>query len=1276
MRIMILALALFMVCPLPQYAHAEAPAMRLSNSTSILYGANALQNLRKDRSELFQNAKGVLIIGVQIASQAEAAGIRICDVTKEEMGDVVVSYAGQPIDSAESLVAIISEYSSANKDVDMVVLRNNEKVVVKLTSGRVGIQPLTVASLDNEALSPSGYETKITEVANKPHISVQLGGASGAVAFSRDGRFALTGFGKVVKLLDVSSGREIRTLDGHAKQVVSVAISPNGRYALSGSPDGVFKLWDLTTGNAIQSFKHLGAVNLPIIFSRDGRQALSGGGDGVTLWDLATGLKIRTMVDVIKPPGSALALAISPDGRQVLSSSLSFDNGFFVLNPLQYELKLWDFATGKLLHIMKGHSAFIFSVAFSPDGRQALSGSYDKTVKLWDLATGDEIRSIGHSNAVNSVAFSPDGKQALSTADDGINLWELPSGKAILKIGRGSFHQAVFSPDGRQALGLAYNLSAFDISSGKLVRRFDSIASNPNLETIQTAFSPDGSRIVSGGNVTEIWEVTTGRGMLRVPEGTGITSIAFSSDGSKILSGHLDKTVKLLDADTGKLIRSFTGHTGFIKSVALSRDGKQALSLGSDSEGALGKFADGLLKEIGYSSKLKNDTIRLWDIATGEVIRTLEHPGAQSATLSPDGKQALSGAPSGTKLWDLASGEAIRTFKGNTLAAVFSPDGHYALVSSYHASQYRGGTGTLFLKNFYEYSRYGTVEANIFRLLDLETGQEVRKFIGHSDEVSSVAFSPDGKLALSGSRDQTVKLWDVATGKMLRTFAGHLGNVGSVSFSPDGRLALSGSQDMSTRIWEVASGREIIQMASFDDGGWLSITPEGYFIASSTKAAENINIRMGMNVYGIDQFYDVFYRPDIVESALAGKDTAGMVTLTIADALNNPPPVIEKIETPNSNSDNTVKLGYRIKSNGGGIGDVRVFHNGKLVKSDGVVRKMPDSLVGKKANQVTSELLVSQMRGLAIVATKDASLKGSVMTQPKPDMYESSVEIEPIPGENDISVVAFNSQNSIQSNAKMVSFTSTKPPVAPNLYILTVGIDKYKEKTSNLKFAAKDSGDIAARWKAQAANIYGEQNIFVETLSNTQASREGILAKINQIAGRAKPTDHFVLFVASHGVLLGDQYYMVTSDYDGALRPSQLIGANEIVGFSKSIKALSQLYILDTCHAGGMGGVINGLYDARVSVLAKKMGLHVFASASSAEEALDGFEGNGLFTHTLLYGLNNNKQADTNSDKKVSLMELGSYSKRLTKEIATRMRHKQDPLIIDFGQDTPVYMLQ
>jgi uncharacterized caspase-like protein len=121
---------------------------------------------------------------------------------------------------------------------------------------------------------------------------------------------------------------------------------------------------------------------------------------------------------------------------------------------------------------------------------------------------------------------------------------------------------------------------------------------------------------------------------------------------------------------------------------------------------------------------------------------------------------------------------------------------------------------------------------------------------------------------------------------------------------------------------------------------------------------------------------------------------------------------------------------------------------------------------------------------------------------------------------------------------------------------------------------------------------------------------------------------------------------------------------------------LNQLLIFDTCHAGGVDTIISGLYDARMSVLAKKMGLHIYASASDKQAAMDGYKGNGLFTYTLLDGLNNNRQADRNKDGKVSIVGLGEYSKKMTTNISKQIGHEQTPLIINFGKDYPIYQLR
>lgn len=160
--------------------------------------------------------------------------------------------------------------------------------------------------------------------------------------------------------------------------------------------------------------------------------------------------------------------------------------------------------------------------------------------------------------------------------------------------------------------------------------------------------------------------------------------------------------------------------------------------------------------------------------------------------------------------------------------------------------------------------------------------------------------------------------------------------------------------------------------------------------------------------------------------------------------------------------------------------------------------------------------------------------------------------------------------------------------------------------------------------------------------------------------------------MASHGVLLGNQYYLVGAGYDGTADLKHLVGSNEIVELSKKIKALNQLYVFDTCHAGGVDNLIGGLYDSRMSVLAKIMGLHIYAAAGGLQEALDGYQGNGLFTHALINSLKEPNQTDADRDGKISVTELGRAAKDRTTTNSTKIGHPQTPTMIHFGKDLAV----
>ncbi|MGI2905082.1 protein kinase domain-containing protein [Tolypothrix sp. VBCCA 56010] len=270
---------------------------------------------------------------------------------------------------------------------------------------------------------------------------------------------------------------------------------------------------------------------------------------------------------------------------------------------------------------LTGHSNSVNSVAISPDGNTLASGSYDKTIKLWNLATGEQIRTLsGHSNVLISVAFSPDGKTLASGSipDDTIKLWNLATKEQIRTL---SGHSDVL---------------------------------------ISVAISPDGNTLASGSydKTIKLWNLATGE-QIRTLSGHSdvVNSVAISPDGKTLASGSWDKTIKLWNLATGEQIRTLSGHSDDVNSVAISPDGKTLASGSYDK------------------------TIKLWNLATGEEIRTLTGHSEKvfSIAISPDGKTLASGSTDKTiKLWNLATGEQIRTLSGHSsvvLSVAFSPDG-------------------------------------------------------------------------------------------------------------------------------------------------------------------------------------------------------------------------------------------------------------------------------------------------------------------------------------------------------------------------------------------------------------------------------------------------------------------------------------------------------------------------------------------------------------------------------------------------------------------------
>jgi predicted Zn finger-like uncharacterized protein len=485
-------------------------------------------------------------------------------------------------------------------------------------------------------------------------------------------------------------------------------------------------------------------------------------------------------------------------------------------------------ASGRCLRTFGGHTSGVNSVSFSSDGRMVLSGSPDKTLRLWELATGRCLRTLeGHAKNACSVSFSPDGRLAVSGGwDNTLRLWEVATGHC-LRVFEGhtlDVFSVSFSPDGRVVVSGSgdHSLRLWEVASGRCLCTFEGHANV--VSTV--SFSPDGRLIISGSEdgTLRLWDLATER-TIQIFKGhdDSVNSASFSPDGRLVLSGG--QTLRLWEVTTGRTLRKFEGHTSFVESVSYSPDGRLALSAG-------------------------DKTIRLWEVATGRCLRTLEGHSehVNSVTFSPDGRFAVSGSVDKTlRLWEVATGVPQGTIFccPETSQALTQRVNRIVELQSAAMSRLQNGRPDEAYRIIAEaMSLPGYARSRELIELRLEAGgrgQAValfaawhcRTFEGHTFAVRSVTFSPDGRLALSGGWDTTLRLWEVATGRCLRTFEGHKNMVQSVSYSPDGRMVLSADWDKVLRLWEVANGRcvrtfqghtHMLNSVSFSPDGRLALS--------------------------------------------------------------------------------------------------------------------------------------------------------------------------------------------------------------------------------------------------------------------------------------------------------------------------------------------------------------------------------------------------------------------------------------------------------------------
>ena len=612
------------------------------------------------------------------------------------------------------------------------------------------------------------------------------------VAFSQDGKRLATGGGKSVKVWNTKGGDSLHSFKGAR----SFAFSPDGNFVAALGEDQVVRLRSLITKkeytfkikdqvaaelekkSSLEEYdKHV--VTLAYSPDPDGKFLATLGSypkvkgkvnieSEVKVWDAAGNLE-----ESLSIPSQVNCLAFRPDGESI---ALAFADG---------SVRLWNWRSTKDAKLLGTHGDDIkvWHLVLNPKGSILYSAADDGSIKAWDMDR-QQLKSTfrGHSKAVNCLAVSPDGRWLASASEDKtVILWDTASGKMVTTFAKHTkgVTSVAFGRDAKGKLLLAsssydHTVKLWDVAKGREIRTLE----GHTKAVLAVTFLPDFSRLASAGEdrTVRIWDPATGQEALALKGSTGNSfGLTFSPDGQFLAAGSVDgvriwqgaqvpvprangNTEKFWKIPADRLHRVLKEHTGAVRGVSFSPDGKLFASAGDDKK------------------------LRLWDVSSGKLLwRLADHTEPiRSVSFSPDSKLLVSaGDDKKLRLWDVSSGKLLWHLADHTepiRSVSFSADSKL-LVSA-------GDDKKL-------------------RLWDVSSGKLLRHLAGHTEPVRSVAFSPDAKLLVSAGDDQTVRFWDLANGSEIPRFRLQTGPVTCLAIDRADGQVVTGHADGNLKFWKL-----------------------------------------------------------------------------------------------------------------------------------------------------------------------------------------------------------------------------------------------------------------------------------------------------------------------------------------------------------------------------------------------------------------------------------------------------------------------------------------
>jgi hypothetical protein len=429
---------------------------------------------------------------------------------------------------------------------------------------------------------------------------------------------------------------------------------------------------------------------------------------------------------------------------------------------------------------------------------------------------------------------------------------------------------------------------------------------------------------------------------------------------------------------------------------------------------------------------------------------------------------------------------------------------------------------------------------------------------------------------------------------------------------------------------QLPSKTEVARLYAFSNGEWIIITPEGYFNAS-TNGARLLNVRVGNNVYSIDNFYEKFYNPVIVASVLQGTKVEAVADLR--KGILAPPEV--KIISPGAGKEctaDTLTIAVSAKDVGGGIDEIRLYQNGKAVGGD--------------------------TRGMKAVPKGNETIRTFTVTL--------------VDGVNTFRATAFSKDRS-ESNPYELTVLLAAPRKEVSLHVLAVGINTYKNPALSLNYAEPDARGIVGFFRRVGKGLFKDMDI--REMYNDQATKQSIIAGLGRLQN-TNPQDAVLIYLAGHGESINDKWYFVPYELTFPEREEDVVAkalsSDELKDFITRIKAQKILILIDACKSGAVLVAFRGFEDRKaLSQLSRSTGVHVVAASAKDQFAAEVKElGHGVFTYTLLQGLNGKA---VGKGEAVTVRKLMAYIEEQLPEITKKYKQEaQYPVVDSRGMDFPL----